>query len=170
VLNTFVADVDTINDMRWKGKFGPNPYTLQLPAYSSYVSGDLFVFYPAANAPIPIIRNEGLVLERAQIQLALGNLGTAIALLNQVHQQVGGFASPLTVASTYTAVRDSLLKEERISTALEGSGDRTISLRMYHLEATADTTWGAKDLHTTVVPVEAQEVEGRNGSYAMTCS
>ena len=46
VLNTFVADVDTVNDMRWKGKFGPNPYTLELPAYSLFVSGDLFVFYP----------------------------------------------------------------------------------------------------------------------------
>jgi len=169
VLKTFVADVDTLNDLRWKGKFGPNPYQIELPAYNAAASGDLFVFYPAANSPIPIVRNEGLVLMRAQLQLGMGNLAGAITLINQVHEGAGGYGSPLSIAGTYTAVRDSLLKEQRISTVFEGSGDRTIALRMYHLEAVADTTWGANDLHTTVIPVEAQEIEGRNGSYTLTC-
>jgi hypothetical protein len=68
------------------------------------------------------------------------------------------------------AVRDSLLKEQRISTIAEYSSDRTIALRMYHLEAVADTTFGATDLHTTVLPVPAPEVAGRGGSYVVTCS
>ena len=54
-----------------------------------------------------------------------------------------GFATPLSIAPTYTAVRDSLLKEQRISTVFEPSNDRMIALRMYHLEAVADTTWQA---------------------------
>jgi hypothetical protein len=95
-----------------------------------------------------------------------------------VHMGAGGFATPLTIASTYTAVRDTLLKEERISTVFEGSGDRTISLRMYSLEAVADTTWssaaaprppGGVDLHTTVMPIPSTEIEGRGGTYTISC-
>lgn len=76
-------------------------------------------------------------------------------------------------------MRDSLLKEQRISTVFEASGDRTISLRMYGLEAVADTTWssvkaprppGGVDLHTTVVPIPLTEVEGRGGTYNLTCN
>jgi hypothetical protein len=106
----------------------------------------------------------------------MGHFAAAITLINQVHQQAGGFASPLSIASTYTAVRDSLLKEQRISTVFEASGDRTISLRMYSLETVADTTWqshaapaGDVDLHTTVVPVPSTEIEGRGGVYSITC-
>jgi hypothetical protein len=40
---------------------------------------------------------------------------------------------------------------------------------MYHLEAVADTTWHSQDLHTTVVPVEQAEIEGRKGNYTLTC-
>ena len=97
-----------------------------------------------------------------------------------MHQQAGGFGSPLTIAPTYTAVRDTLLKEQRISTVWEGSGDRNISIRMYNLAATVDTTWSSAkataaagkqqvDLHTTVVPFPATELEGRGGSYTVTC-
>lgn len=167
VLKTFVADVDTLDDLRWKGKFGPNPYQIELPTYNYIASGDLFLFYSTTNSPISIIRNEGLTLLRAQIQLGLGNLSNSLTYLNDVRTNVGGL-SPVT-GSDYVTVRDLLLKEQRVSLIFEGSGDRTISLRMYHLEAVADTTWGSKDLHTTVVPVEAQELEGRNGSYTLTC-
>jgi hypothetical protein len=109
------------------------------------------------------------VLDRAQIQLGLGNFAAATTLINDVHMQVGGFAGPLSIAPNYTAVRDSLMKEERISTVFEGSNDRVISIRMYDLEAIADTTWHAEDLHTTVLPVPSSEVQGRGGQYVLTC-
>ena len=168
-LRTLVADVDTINDLRWKAKFGPNPFGLQLAQYDSITVRTLYTAYAATSTPIPIIRSEGLVLDRAQIQLGLGNFAEAITLINNVHQSVGGFATPLTIASTYTAVRDSLMKEERISTVFESSNDRTVSIRMYNLEATADTTFGTRDLHTTVIPVPAAEIQGRGGQYTVTC-
>jgi starch-binding outer membrane protein, SusD/RagB family len=168
-LRTLVADADTINDLRWKAKFGPNPFGLQLAIYDSITVHTLYNAYAATSTPIPIIRSEGLVLDEAQIQLGLGNFAAATTLINDVHQQVGGFASPLTIAPTYTAVRDSLMKEERISTAFESSNDRLISIRMYNLEATADTTFHSKDLHTTLIPVPAAEIEGRGGKYTVTC-
>jgi hypothetical protein len=165
-LKTFVADVDTANDLRWKAKFDSNPNALQLPQYDSIATHKLYDYYPATNTPIPIIRNEGLVLVRAQIQLGLGNFANAMALINNVRTTVGGL--PLATGTDYLTVRNALLKEQRISTVFEASNDRTIALRMYHLEAVADTTWTV-DLHTTVLPVEASEIEGRGGSYTLTC-
>jgi hypothetical protein len=168
-LKTLVADVDTVNDLRWKSKFGPNQFPLQLNQYDSITVRALYNMYAATSTPIPIIRSEGLVLDRAQIQLGLGNFAEATTLINNVHQEVGGFANPLNIAANYTAVRDSLMKEERISTVFEASNDRVISIRMYDLETIADTTFHAEDLHTTVLPVPSSEVQGRGGQYVITC-
>jgi hypothetical protein len=178
-LSYLTADVDTVHDQRFLGKFVPNTFALLIPGDAFFSTDWLYGAYLSTNSPIPIIRNESLVLYRAQVQLGLGNLSAAVALINQVHQQAGGFANPLSIALSYTAVRDSLLKEQRISTVFEASGDRTISLRMYGLEAVADTTWssaaaprppGGVDLHTTVVPIPSTEVEGRGGTYNLTCN
>jgi hypothetical protein len=171
-LKTLVADVDTMNDLRWKAKFGPNSFALQLPQYDSVTVRALYIAYPATSTPIPIIRSEGLVLDRAQIQLGLGNLAEAATLMNNVHQEVGGFTNPLNFPAgplTYREVRDSLMKEERISTVFEASNDRVISIRMYNLQTLADTTYHSKDLHTTVLPVPSSEVQGRGGQYTVTC-
>jgi starch-binding outer membrane protein, SusD/RagB family len=134
-------DVDTVNDLRWKAKLVANPNPVPLPEYSGASDDKNFLPYASVSSPMPIVRAEELALVMAQIQLAMGNYAAAISLINQVHQQAGGFATPLSIAPTYTAVRDSLLKEQRISTLFEASADRSIALRMYNLEAIADTTW-----------------------------
>jgi hypothetical protein len=178
-LSYLTADVDTVHDQRFLNKFVANSNPLQIPGDAFMNTNWLFSAYTAINASVPIIRNESLILYRAQIQLGLGSLNTAITLINQVHTQAGGMPA-LTIASSYTAVRDTLLKEQRISTVWEGSGDRNISIRMYNLAATVDTTWSSAaataaagkhqvDLHTTVVPFPATEVEARGGSYTVTC-
>jgi hypothetical protein len=180
-LKYLTADVDTVHDQRFLNKFVPNTNDLQIPGDAFMDTKWLFASYTSINASVPIIRNESLVLYRAQIQLGLGNLGTAATLINQVHTQAGGMpALSLASMTTYTAVRDTLLKEQRISTVWEGSGDRNISIRMYKLAATVDTTWSSAaataaagkqqvDLHTTVVPFPVTEVEARGGSYTVTC-
>ena len=182
-LSYLTADVDTVNDQRFLNKFQFVPDTvnpLQIPGDAFMNTDWQFNAYNSIGASVPIIRNESLILYRAQIQLGLGNLPAAITLINQVHQQAGGFASPLTIAQSYTAVRDTLLKEQRISTVWEGSGDRTISIRMYNLAATVDTTWSSHaatvaagkqqvDLHTSIVPFPATELEARGGTVTLTC-
>ena len=168
-LRTLVADVDTINDLRWKAKFGPNPFPLQIAQYEPQTVSTLYNAYATTATPIPIIRSEGIVLNEAQIQLGLGNLSAAAALVNDVHTQVGGLPA-LSYTLTYTSVRDTLMKEQRISTAFEYGNDRVSSIQMYNLQAIADTTWGNKDLHTTVLPIPSSEVEGRGGSYTLTCN
>jgi hypothetical protein len=192
VLWDLVADVDTVNDARWKAKFAPIPPTnlpVQQSTFAPVASPFIYANYPSTSTPIPIVRNEELALVDAQIQLGLGNLGAATLLINTVHMQAGGYASPLTIPADYVDVRDSLLKEQRISTALEASGDRAISIRMYGLAKVADTTWVATqgpdaagvasvttstgappvDLHTTVLPIEQTEIDGRHGNYTLAC-
>ncbi len=91
------ADVDTVNDLRFVNKFVPNTYSLLIPGDAFMSTNWLYGMYVTTNSPIPIIRNEAVVLERAQIQLGLGRLATAATLINQVHQQAGGFATPLSI-------------------------------------------------------------------------
>lgn len=178
-------DVDTVNDLRYKNKLAPDPQAVQVAAYAGVSNAKNFVPYAQVSSPIPFVRAEELALVRAQIKLGMGDLAGAVTLINLVHEQAGGFATPLSIALTYTAVRDSLLKEQRISTVMEGSGDRMIALRMYHLEAVADTTWEATsgpdaavdaaispkptDYHTTVTYPPTTEYTARGGSYALSC-
>ncbi len=168
VLNEFVASVDTAADLRWKNKFEINPFSAQQPNYAVVSSGFLFNFYPSVSSPIPIIRNEELVLLRAQVQLGLGNFALATTLLNDVRTAVGGLP-PAAPAASYTAVRDAVLGEQRISTVLEGGGDRMISIRMYGLAAVVDTTWGAADTHATLMPIPSAEVIARNNVVTISC-
>jgi len=176
-LNDFIADVDTVHDLRWKAKFALNLNAKQDPVYNVVASNYQYAMYPSASSPIPMVREEELVLWDAQIQMGLGNFAPALALVNDVRTTVGGLAAfPASVASSYTSLRDSLMKEQRISTTFEPSADRTIAIRMYGLATVADTTWlhedpGVKtgDLHTTVMPIPQGEIDGRGGSFTTSC-
>ncbi|HZS61612.1 MAG TPA: hypothetical protein VFA43_20220 [Gemmatimonadaceae bacterium] len=168
MLNEFVDAVDTAADLRWKAKFGVNPITqAQQAGYSGVSSGFIFEFYPGVGSPIPIVRNEELVLIRAQIRLGLNDLPGAWTLINDVRTQVGGLAAE-PVSADYVTTRDALMREQRISTVLESGGDRAIAIRMYGLATVADTTWGASDTHATLMPIPLNELEGRSSS-ALSC-
>jgi starch-binding outer membrane protein, SusD/RagB family len=188
VLWDLVADVDTVHDARWKAKFGANTNGIQQPTYNGIASPYIYTYYPTTSSPTPIVRNEELVLVEAQILLGEGQLGNAVTLINQVHTLAGGMSSITVSPLTYTAVRDTLMKEQRISTAIDGSEDRVIAIRMYGLPTISDTTWNATegpdaaaataammvqgafvDLHTTVLPPPATEPGGRGGNYTVTC-
>jgi hypothetical protein len=178
------VDVDTVNDLRWRNKFVVDSQPVQLSQYAGTSDSKNYLPYATVGSPIPIVRAEELALVRAQIQLGLGNFAVAAGLINQVHMNAGGFGGPLSIALTYTAVRDSLLREQRVSTVFEGSGDRMIALRMYGLEAVADTTWQATtgpdatvdaglghptDYHTTVAAIPIQELSARGGQWTLLC-
>ena len=191
VLWDMVADADTVHDARWHAKFSVNPNAVQQLAFAPAASPYIYSYYPSVSTPIPIVRNEELTLIDAQIQLGLGNFAAATTLINTVHQQAGGFATPLVITAAYTNVRDALLKEQRISTILEGSGDRGyLDSQVYGMAAVSDTTWNATsgpdaaavvsataalgskpvDLHTLVDPPPSTEADGRGGNYTLTCS
>jgi hypothetical protein len=163
ILSEFVAAVDTAHDRRWKNKFMVNPAQAQLTAYSSVSAPFIVDFYSSVGSPIPIVRNEELVLWRAQVRLGLADLSGAWSLINTVRTQAGGLAAEPATAD-YVSTRDALLSEQRISTVLESSGDRAISIRMYGLATVADTTWGAADTHATLLPIPVTELAGRSSA------
>jgi starch-binding outer membrane protein, SusD/RagB family len=89
-----------------------------------------FSIWPTQSSSIAIIRNEELILLRAEARLATGDKAGAIADLNQVRINSGGLpASTLTTASTDDAILNGILYEKRYSTMMEGN--RWIDMRRY---------------------------------------
>jgi hypothetical protein len=86
-----------------------------------------FSIYTSRAAPMPIIRNEELILLRAEANINLGNPDAALEDLNFIRVNSGGL-EPLT--SPDQATLDELLKQKRYSLLFEG-GHRWIDLRRY---------------------------------------
>jgi hypothetical protein len=168
ILNTIPSSQDTVNDARWKAKFAITNAAPQQQSYDSVVSPYIYMMYASTDSYIPIVRNEELALVRAQVQLGLGNYAAAAGYINSVRVKVGKLA-PAAIGVDYVSTRDALLHEQQISTAVESSGDRMIAIRMYNLAAQLDTTWRAKDLHTTVDPIPFAETTARGGTFNTTC-
>ncbi len=74
-----------------------------------------FIIYPVKDSPTPIIRNEELILIRAEANIRLGNPGQALIDINNV-RAVSGKLPPLAGAPTI----DALLYERRYSLLSEG--------------------------------------------------
>jgi len=89
-----------------------------------------FKIWAVNTSPIPIIRNEELILLRAEARLATGDKAGAISDLNVVRQNSGGLpASTLTAASSTDAIIDGILYEKRYSLMMEGQ--RWVDARRY---------------------------------------
>ena len=159
------ADIDPA-DLR-RAKLIPNPAGAAGTVYAAQASPFTTGMYQGVGSPMPIIRNEALVLTEAQVRLALGDIAGANAAINAVRAQVGGLA-PVAPAG-YVAVRDAILKELRASTFGEPGGYRTIAIRNYGLETVADTTWGATDTHATLLPIPNSDANARSGNIAYVC-
>ena len=84
----------------------------------------------AGTNPVPIIRNEELMLLRAEGLLATGDKAGALTIINSIRVNSGGLApSTLTAASSDAAVLDELLVQKRYSMLLEGV--RWFDMRRY---------------------------------------
>jgi len=88
-----------------------------------------WIRYPTPSTPIPIIRNEELILLRAEANIGLGNLALATDDINLVRTTAGRLA-PIAVPATPDAALDALLYEKRYSLLYEG-GHRWIDMRHY---------------------------------------
>lgn len=87
-----------------------------------------FDIYTTSTTPIPILRNEELILLRAEANIGLGNLAAAQTDLNFIRERAGGL-EPVTLTSEQQAI-DELLYNRRFSLLYEG-GHRWIDMRRY---------------------------------------
>ncbi|MBI4545031.1 MAG: RagB/SusD family nutrient uptake outer membrane protein, partial [Gemmatimonadetes bacterium] len=101
---------------------------LSAPAKQRGLETDVvFTIYPSLGSPVAIIRNEELILLRAEANIGLGNVKAASDDINFIRQNAGGLKArnDLTAAN----VLDELLKQKRYSLMFEGH--RWIDLRRY---------------------------------------
>jgi starch-binding outer membrane protein, SusD/RagB family len=112
-------------DQRFLDKIVPRTVTS-----SDGLTSDLgWIRYPTPNTPIPIIKNEELILLRAEASIGAGDLGAAVLDINTVRTLSGrlptlpGFASP-------EAALDELLYNKLYSLMFEGA-HRWIDARHY---------------------------------------
>ena len=116
-------------DNRYLAKIGPRPER-SAPQGFGVPSSLGFQVYPTTASPIPIIRNEELMLLRAEALLATGNKAGALTLINAIRVNSGGLApSTLTASSSDADVLTELLLQKRYSLLLEGH--RWIDMRRY---------------------------------------
>ena len=115
VLWDLVADVDTVNDLRWKAKFAANGNTVQQPTFAPVASPYVYAYYPSVSTPIPIVRNEELTLVDAQIQLGLGAYAATRRRSSTTSMcKPAGTRRRWCVPADYLDVRETaLLKEQR---------------------------------------------------------
>ena len=118
-------------DNRYVAKIRKDATSLSPPAgVAGKATPYRFQSYPALDSPLAIIRNEELILLRAEVYLGLGQLANAIADIDRIRTVSGGLApSGLTAASTRDAIVTELLLQRRYSLALEGH--RWMDLRRY---------------------------------------
>ncbi len=84
--------------------------------------------YPTSTTPVAIIRNEELILLRAEANIGLGNLGAALTDINFVRVNSGGLA-PLGAFANANDAITAVLYEKRYSLMWEGS--RWVDVRRY---------------------------------------
>ncbi|NMO13357.1 RagB/SusD family nutrient uptake outer membrane protein [Pyxidicoccus fallax] len=124
------------------------------------LSSDLrFTMYTSNDSPIPLIRNEELILLRAEANLGLNNFGAALDDINYI-RTVSGRLPAVTGLETRDAILNELLKQKRYSLLFEG-GHRWIDMRRYgkldELPRELDPSYGPHERF----PIPAQETDGR---------
>ena len=78
-----------------------------------------FALYPEQTTPVPIIRNEELILLRAEANIGLNQLTTALQDINYI-RTTAGLLAPIASLANRDAAIDALLYEKRYSLLWEG--------------------------------------------------
>lgn len=117
--------------------------------------------YASSTAPIPIIKNEELLLIRAEILWRAGDLVGAMADIDSVRVRSGGLA-PMGAFPGNAAFENELLYNRRYSLFWE-YGHRWVDLRRFgRLQTDIKGPRGAGDLVFQLIPLPATECDQRN--------
>ncbi|HUQ20324.1 MAG TPA: hypothetical protein VM099_11990 [Gemmatimonadaceae bacterium] len=120
-------------------------------------------------SPIAYLKNEELILLRAQAKVGLGDLAGALADVNFVRAAAGGLA-PLPAFANATAAIDAILREKRYSLLME-SAHRLVDLRAYgRLNNTFFKKELGGDIFLKALPIPQNEADQRGGVLTVTCN
>jgi len=121
-------------------------------------------FGPGGTAsPIPWVRNEELILNRAEARWFTGDKAGAMSDLNFVRTNSGGLDAIATIPASDAAFTAALLYERRYSLMYEG-GFRWLDLRRFNLLSTLDNYPRAGDKSIVYWPVPFSECLARGGA------
>jgi len=123
----FQSGSSTLLDQRFLAKVTPRGNNFSLNCLTSGLS---WIRYPTPNSAIPMIRNEELILLRAEARWFTGDVPGAIVDLNTVRQTSGGLGVLTTPPATDAAFVNALLHERLYSLLYEG-GHRWIDMRRF---------------------------------------
>jgi len=121
-----------------------------------------WIRYPSPDSPIPLIRNEELILLHAEASIGLNDLGTAVTDLNLVRRTAGGLA-PYSGTVDQPSLLTELLYNKRYSLMYEG-GHSWIDFRRYGRLAdlaTNERPGPPPDVIFTTLPIPTPEVQAR---------
>jgi hypothetical protein len=124
----FQASSTTLRDDRVLRKLKTTKTKGELPGSKKEFSL-VFAQYESDTAPIPMIRNEELILLRAEAHIGLGHNADAMADLNRIRVRSGKLARIDEILGGENIVNE-LLEQRRYSLLLEG-GHRWIDMRRY---------------------------------------
>jgi starch-binding outer membrane protein, SusD/RagB family len=126
-------------------------------------SSDLgWVRYPSPNSPIPLIKNEELILLRAEAELGSGDLPAALNDINFVRQNSGGLAPYAGIVDQPSLLAE-LLYNKRYSLMYEG-GHSWIDYRHYGLTSalqSIDRVGPPPDVIFPTLPTPTAETQPR---------
>jgi hypothetical protein len=146
-------------DLRYTRKVGLAKKAGQSAGYSSTLQ--FTGLYPGPTTPIAIIRNEELILLKAEALFFTNMVPAAVTELNIVRQGSGGLPALVGVPSEATFVSQ-LLYERRYSLLFEG-GHRWIDLRRFNQPLPLDN---ASDMRNVRYPIPLAECNARPNEAA----
>lgn len=130
--------------------------------YQGLASNVVITRYASTTAPIPILRNEELVLLRAQANIGLNTPAgrtAALADINAIRTRSGGLTARGAFASQDEAITE-LLRQKRYSLLFE-SGSRWVDARLYGRLATLPLDRAGDRVHPNLpIPTNEQLVRG----------
>jgi hypothetical protein len=126
-------------------------------------SSDLgWVRYPSPSSPIPLIKNEELILLRAEAEIGSGDLGSAVTDINFIRLNSGGLG-PYAGTVDQPSLLAELLYNKRYSLMYEG-GHSWIDYRRYGLTAllqSIDRPGPPPDVIFPTLPIPTAETQPR---------
>src|SRR6185503_3279579 len=154
--------LDATKDLRVTSKMarilGPGG-VFQTRKHTGVESGFRWTLYGTSSAPIPIIKNEELLLIRAEARWRTGDQPGALADINTVRTTSGGLPALGAIASN-AAFDDELLYNRRYSLLFE-YGHRWVDLRRFNRLTDLKGPRGAGDLVFDKVPLPQSECDQR---------